>query len=198
MRVECCCACVRMRAGLQQCQVAWTCSRPCEFMFTCVRAWGWVRVWLREVLHVIRARRRRRSCARVTRGRRRWSPTSCSGTSRTRTRSEARARCRRRRARPCVVYTPPTSARGAGKKFDLRIYVLVASYTPLVVWLYRSGFGRFTFSRYSSDTTTMDNLYVHLTNVAIQKTSSECVRRCAHCLRVWAAHSTNANPCVLT
>jgi hypothetical protein len=61
----------------------------------------------------------------------------------------------------------------AGKKFDLRIYVLVTSYTPLVVWLYRSGFGRFTFSRYSSDTTTMDNLYVHLTNVAIQKTSSE-------------------------
>lgn len=35
-----------------------------------------------------------------------------------------------------------------GKKFDMRIYALVTSYSPLTVYLYRSGFARFTHMRY--------------------------------------------------
>ncbi|KAK2962359.1 putative Tubulin glycylase 3A [Blattamonas nauphoetae] len=60
-----------------------------------------------------------------------------------------------------------------GKKFDLRIYVLVTSFLPLTVWLYRTGFGRFSFSRFSMDQSDVENTYIHLTNVAIQKTSSD-------------------------
>jgi tubulin polyglutamylase TTLL9 len=58
-----------------------------------------------------------------------------------------------------------------GKKFDLRIYVLVVSYQPLTVYLYREGFGRFTHHRYSNNLEDLSNTFMHLTNVAIQKTS---------------------------
>ena len=53
------------------------------------------------------------------------------------------------------------------KKFDLRIYVLVTSHNPLTIYLYRSGFARFTHYRY--DPNDINNSASHLTNVAIQK-----------------------------
>ncbi len=56
-----------------------------------------------------------------------------------------------------------------GRKFDLRLYVLVTSYRPLKVYMYKEGFGRFCSTKYSSDLSDVDNLYIHLTNVAIQK-----------------------------
>lgn len=58
-----------------------------------------------------------------------------------------------------------------GKKFDLRVYVLVSSYVPLKAWLYREGFARFTNTRYSLDS--IDDNYIHLTNVAIQKNAPD-------------------------
>jgi len=58
-----------------------------------------------------------------------------------------------------------------GRKFDIRIYVLVTSYVPLKAWLYRSGFARFSNTRFSLDS--IDDHYVHLTNVAVQKTAPE-------------------------
>ena len=58
-----------------------------------------------------------------------------------------------------------------GKKFDIRVYVLVMSYTPLKAWLYRSGFARFSNTRFSLDSIT--DTFVHLTNVAIQKTAPD-------------------------
>ena len=60
-----------------------------------------------------------------------------------------------------------------GKKFDLRIYVLVTSYRPLKVWLSSLGFARFCNEKYSADVSEMDNMMVHLTNVAIQKKAEE-------------------------
>ena len=54
-----------------------------------------------------------------------------------------------------------------GKKFDLRLYVLVTSFSPLTIYAYRDGFARFTHSRYDPDHLT--NSQAHLTNVAVQK-----------------------------
>ena len=59
----------------------------------------------------------------------------------------------------------------AGRKFDIRMYALVTSYQPLTVWLHRSGFCRFSSTRYSSSANTMADHTMHLTNVAIQKKS---------------------------
>ena len=53
----------------------------------------------------------------------------------------------------------------------MRIYVLVVCYQPLTVYLYREGFGRFTHNRYSNNAEDLSNTFMHLTNVAIQKTA---------------------------
>ncbi|XP_041061413.1 probable tubulin polyglutamylase TTLL9 [Carcharodon carcharias] len=58
-----------------------------------------------------------------------------------------------------------------GRKFDLRVYVLVTSYVPLKAWLYRDGFARFSNTRFSL--TSIDDHFIHLTNVAVQKTAPD-------------------------
>ena len=60
-----------------------------------------------------------------------------------------------------------------GKKFDLRMYVLVTNYRPLRAYLFRLGFARFCVQKYSNDANERDNLFMHLTNVAIAKTAGE-------------------------
>jgi len=60
-----------------------------------------------------------------------------------------------------------------GKKFDLRLYVLVTSVAPLKVFLHRSGFARFSTRRYTDqgdrNTAPLRDLHAHLTNVAVNK-----------------------------
>ncbi|KAL0209579.1 hypothetical protein RCL1_008417 [Eukaryota sp. TZLM3-RCL] len=56
-----------------------------------------------------------------------------------------------------------------GRKFDLRLYLLVTSFNPLVAYTYREGFARLSASRFSMAASDISNNFVHLTNVAIQK-----------------------------
>ncbi|KAL5110548.1 putative tubulin polyglutamylase TTLL9 [Taenia crassiceps] len=58
-----------------------------------------------------------------------------------------------------------------GRKFDLRVYVLVTSFQPLKAWVYRDGFARLSNVGFSMES--IDDQYVHLTNVAIQKTAPD-------------------------
>jgi tubulin polyglutamylase TTLL1 len=69
------------------------------------------------------------------------------------------------------------------RKFDLRLYVLVTSWQPLQAHIHRSGFARFCAVQYTATPSSgsgkraaaadLGNLYMHLTNVAIQKHGDE-------------------------
>jgi hypothetical protein len=58
-------------------------------------------------------------------------------------------------------------------KFDIRLYVLITSCDPLKIFLYREGIVRFATEEYENLTCTtnknIDNMYIHLTNYAINK-----------------------------
>lgn len=56
-----------------------------------------------------------------------------------------------------------------GKKFDMRMYVVVTSIHPLRVYLYEEGLARFATEDYSNDPKILRNKFVHLTNFSVNK-----------------------------
>jgi len=57
-----------------------------------------------------------------------------------------------------------------GHKFDLRLYVVVTSFEPLRVYIYREGLARFASEVYSNkDIGSEQSKYSHLTNYSINK-----------------------------
>ena len=63
-----------------------------------------------------------------------------------------------------------------GKKFDLRLYVVVTSFRPLRAFVSRLGFARFCAAKYVASQSARGDLgdrYAHLTNVAVQKKNAE-------------------------
>ncbi|KAK7469869.1 hypothetical protein BaRGS_00036089 [Batillaria attramentaria] len=76
----------------------------------------------------------------------------------------------------CQVYTTRPYLID-GFKFDLRIYTLVTSCDPLRIFVFKDGLARFATNKYSEPTNNnADNVYMHLTNYAINKNSEDFVR----------------------
>uniref|UniRef100_A0A1I8HL04 Tubulin polyglutamylase ttll6 n=1 Tax=Macrostomum lignano TaxID=282301 RepID=A0A1I8HL04_9PLAT len=64
-----------------------------------------------------------------------------------------------------------------GYKFDLRIYVLVTSCDPLKIFVFKEGLARFTTVKYKDPTAgNLENVFMHLTNYAVQKNRKDFVR----------------------
>lgn len=60
------------------------------------------------------------------------------------------------------------------KKFDLRVYVLVTQVEPeITCFMYRDGLARFATEEYNGAPINNSNLFMHLTNYAINKTSEK-------------------------
>ncbi|KAH8342925.1 hypothetical protein KR059_001818, partial [Drosophila kikkawai] len=86
---------------------------------------------------------------------------------------EARTFCPQMSRGTCVVVSKyiKNPLLIGGKKFDLRLFVLVTAFAPLKAYLYKEGFCRFCTEKY--DQAEIDNVFMHLTNVSIQKTNQE-------------------------
>mmetsp|Transcript_34641 Transcript_34641/g.52993 ORF Transcript_34641/g.52993 Transcript_34641/m.52993 type:complete len:194 (+) Transcript_34641:295-876(+) len=63
-----------------------------------------------------------------------------------------------------------------GYKYDLRIYVLINGVSPLRAYIYQDGLARFATEKYQKpNPKNMSNLFMHLTNYAINKESEKYV-----------------------
>lgn len=65
-----------------------------------------------------------------------------------------------------------------GLKFDMRLYVLVLNCDPLKIYLHKEGLVRFATQNYTpininSDKECMKNMFIHLTNYALNKENRE-------------------------
>lgn len=72
-----------------------------------------------------------------------------------------------------VTTVPPTvrneQSSGLLKKFDLRIWVLVTSFEPLVAYIYTTVYGRICAVEYRTDVASLLQPIVHLTNYSVQR-----------------------------
>jgi len=59
-----------------------------------------------------------------------------------------------------------------GRKYDMRLYLLVTGYTPLKIYLFDDGLARFCSEEYDLNPEKMSDRYIHLTNYSINKTSA--------------------------
>ncbi len=59
------------------------------------------------------------------------------------------------------------------KKYDLRLYIVITSFTPLKIYLYQDGLVRFASEEYSTvNNSNKYNRFMHLTNYSVNKNST--------------------------
>ena len=51
-----------------------------------------------------------------------------------------------------------------GRKYDLRLYVLIASLNPIRIYLYNEGLVRIAIEKYKLDISSIQNKFMHITN----------------------------------
>jgi len=83
-----------------------------------------------------------------------------------------------------------------GRKFDIRLYALTLSFSPLIVYIFRGGFCRFSSQPFSMTNFERD---IHLTNIAVQTHSESYNPRhgCkwdTHSLRTYFSHRYGHEP----
>ena len=60
-----------------------------------------------------------------------------------------------------------------GRKYDMRLYVLITSYDPLIIYLHNNGIVRIASEEYKLDLKTLKNLWIHLTNTSFNEKNKE-------------------------
>uniref|UniRef100_A0A4W4GYF6 Tubulin--tyrosine ligase-like protein 5 n=1 Tax=Electrophorus electricus TaxID=8005 RepID=A0A4W4GYF6_ELEEL len=60
-------------------------------------------------------------------------------------------------------------------KFDVRLYVLVTSYDPIIIYIYEEGLARFATVKYDHAVKNIKNQFMHLTNYSVNKKSRDYV-----------------------
>ncbi|CAG9539461.1 unnamed protein product [Cercopithifilaria johnstoni] len=63
-----------------------------------------------------------------------------------------------------------------GHKFDLRLYVLVTSFYPLIAYMYSEGLARFASEKYSNNAKSYEQHFSHLTNYSLNKNNGKFIR----------------------
>ena len=63
-----------------------------------------------------------------------------------------------------------------GYKYDLRIYVMVTSFEPLKIFLFREGLVRFATQKYTTNPKLLEKKFIHLTNYSVNKKADDYVK----------------------
>jgi len=63
-----------------------------------------------------------------------------------------------------------------GYKYDLRLYVLVTSFDPVKIYLFRDGLVRLATVPYSTSKSSLKQRFVHLTNYSVNKKAADYVK----------------------